>query len=296
VRTFSDDLLEGAIDLHAHIFPQVFVEEPGRVLDHEWAISARDCGMRGFAMKSHLWPTMAQARILNSVYSGITAFGGIVLNSNVGGLSPFAAESAVRLGANIIWMPTFSSAHDIKSGGYNTRIAAAYKQKSPGEGIVAFRRGEEILPELDEILEIARDGDAIVATGHFSPEESVVLARRAKELGVKKFVFTHALTPFIDASDAQMLEVADLGYIVEFAWAPVMPLSHGLAPSRIAEAIRKIGPERCIMSSDAQMDWNPKPPEMLRMFIASMMRLGLEAEEVNLMVRRNPARLVGLEG
>ena len=296
MSTYADELLEGSIDLHAHIFPQLFVDEPGRVLDHEWTKSARDCGMRGFAMKSHLWPTMAQARILNSVYPGVTAFGSIVLNSNIGGLSPFAAESAVSLGAHIIWMPTYSSAHDIKSGGYNTRIAATYKQKIPGEGIVAFREGEKILPEIDAILEIARDADVIVATGHFSPEESVILARRAKKIGVKKFVFTHALTPFIDASDAQMLEVADLGYIIEFAWAPVMPLAHGLAPSRTFEAIRKIGPERCILSSDAQMDWNPKPPEMMRMFIASMMRLGLDAEEIVPMVQRNPARLVGLEG
>ena len=29
MRTKADDLLEGAIDVHAHIFPQVFVEEPG---------------------------------------------------------------------------------------------------------------------------------------------------------------------------------------------------------------------------------------------------------------------------
>jgi hypothetical protein len=61
VRTRADDLLEGAIDLHAHIHPQLLLNESGRVLDHEWAKAARDTGMRGFAMKSHLWPTMGQA-------------------------------------------------------------------------------------------------------------------------------------------------------------------------------------------------------------------------------------------
>ncbi len=179
MRTISDELLEGALDLHAHIFPQVFAEEPGRVLDHEWAEAARDAGMRGFAMKSHLWPTMAQARTLNELYPGVTALGAIVLNENVGGLSPFAAESAVRLGAKIIWMPTYTSAHDIRVGGYSNRIGAIYQNKLSGMGITAHGPDGKILPELDAILEIARDAGVIVATGHLSPEETGSLARRA---------------------------------------------------------------------------------------------------------------------
>lgn len=296
MRTISDELLEGSVDLHAHVFPQVFLEEPGRVLDHEWAEAARHCGMRGFAMKSHLWPTMGQARILNSLYPGVTALGAIVLNENVGGLSPFAVESAVRLGAKIIWMPTFTSAHDIQVGGYSTRMSAAYRRKLSPEGISAVGPDGKIRKELDEILEIARDAGAIMATGHLSPDESVSLARRAREIRLEKFVFTHATTPFIGASDAQMLEVSELGYHVEFGWAAVMPLAHGLPPSRIAQLIRLIGAEHCIMVTDAQMDWNPTPPEMMRMFIASMIRLGIQEEEIRWMVRRNPLFLADLEG
>ena len=146
MRTKADDLLEGAIDVHAHIFPQVFVEEPGRVLDHEWAELARDVGMRGFVMKSHLWPTIAQARILNEVYPGVTAFGAITLNANVGGLSPFAAESAARLGVKVIWMPTYSAANDIKVGAYSKRIAEAYKQPPPAQGLMVMDGDGAISP------------------------------------------------------------------------------------------------------------------------------------------------------
>lgn len=295
MRKLADDLLEGAVDLHAHVFPQVFVDEPGRVLDHEWAEAARAAGMRAFAMKSHVWPTMAQARIINALYPGVTALGAIVLNVNVGGLSPFAAESAVRLGARIVWMPTYSSARDLERRGYSTRVAAAYKQKIPGKGLVATGPDGKLLPELDAILEICRDAGVVVATGHFSPEESVTLAERAKEIGVTKFVFTHALTPFINATKAQMLEVASLGYIVEFAWAPTMPMSQGVSPRAVAESVREIGAEHCLLCSDAQIDWSPSPPEMLRMFIASMLHLGLGEEEIRRMVQRNPASLAGLE-
>ena len=57
MRTLADELLEGAIDLHVHIYPQAKLSEAGRVLDHEWARLSCNVGMRGFAMKSHLWPT-----------------------------------------------------------------------------------------------------------------------------------------------------------------------------------------------------------------------------------------------
>ncbi len=296
MRTAADDLLEGAVDFHAHIFPQLTAEEPGRVLDHEWAQAARACGMRGFAMKSHLWPTMAQARILNEVYPGVTALGTIVLNSNVGGLSPFAAESAVRLGARIIWMPTYTSANDIRVNAFSRRVAAAYKNKPPAQGLTVFGKDKRILPEVDAILEVARDADVVVATGHLSAEEGVALARRAKELGLGKFVFTHPLIHIIEATDAQMREVAELDYIVEFTWISAFPMWQDLDPKKVAATAKLLGAERCIMTTDAQLDVNPPPPEMLRMFIATMLQLGLSAKEVRWMVQRNPARLAGLEG
>ena len=296
MRTKADDLLEGAIDVHAHVFPQVFVEEPGRVLDHEWAELARDAGMRGFVMKSHLWPTMAQARILNEVYPGVSAFGAITLNANAGGLSPFAAESAVRLGAKVIWMPTYSAANDVEVGAYSRRIAEAYRQPPPAGGFTVLDGDGAVSPGVEAILEIARDASVAVATGHLSAGESVALARRAKEIGVEKFIFTHPIIFIVNASEAQLREVADLGFIIEFTWISAFPMWRDLDPKEVARAARALGPERCVMSTDAQLDLNPPPPEMLRMFIATMIRLGFSDDEIRWMTQRNPARLMGLEG
>lgn len=296
MRTKADDLLEGAIDVHAHVFPQVFVEEPGRVLDHEWAELARDAGMRGFVMKSHLWPTMAQARILNEVYPGVSAFGAITLNANAGGLSPFAAESAVRLGAKVIWMPTYSAANDVEGGAYSRRIAEAYRQPPPAGGLTVLDGDGAVSPGVEAILEIARDASVAVATGHLSAGEGVALARRAKEIGVEKFIFTHPIIFIVNASEAQLREVADLGFIIEFTWISAFPMWRDLDPKEVARAARALGPERCVMSTDAQLDLNPPPPEMLRMFIATMIRLGFSDDEIRWMTQRNPARLMGLEG
>ncbi len=296
MRTLADDLLEGSIDLHAHIHPQLRLEEPGRVLDHEWARAARDAGMRGFMMKSHLWPTMGQARLLNDLFPGVTALGAITLNNNVGGFCPFAAESAVKLGARCIWMPTFSAANDIRVGAYAPRIAAAIKHPPPGAELGVHGADGGIRSEIDAIMEIARDADIIFSTGHLSAGEGVALARRAKEMGLEKFVFTHPLNKAVMASDEEMLEVAGLGYYVEHCALGMFPLWQSLRPQRIAEAIRLLGSERCILTTDAQMDFNPPPPEMLRMFIATLLQVGIGTDEIGQMARRNPARLANLEG
>ena len=295
-RTHADELLEGAIDFHAHIYPQLTLEESGRVLDHEWAEAARAHGMRGFVMKSHLWPTVAQARVLCEVYPGVAAMGSIVLNSNVGGISPFAAESAARLGAKVIWMPTYTSANDIQVKAFSRRVADTYKNAPPAQGLTVLGKDGKVLPEADAILEIAREHDIAVATGHLSAADGVALARRAKEVGLKKFVYTHPFIHIVDASEAQMREVADLGFIVEFTWISAFPMWQGLDPRKVAATAKALGAERCILTTDAQGDVNPTPPEMLRMFIASMLQLGLSREEVRWMVQRNPARLGNLEG
>jgi len=296
MRTRADELLEGAIDLHAHIHPQLLLNESGRLLDHEWAEAARNAGMRGFAMKSHLWPTMGQARLLSEMFPGIAAIGTITLNSNVGGLCPFSAESAVKLGAGCIWMPTFSATNDIRIGAYAPRIAAAIKHPPSGEGLRIHGDDEKTLPEIEAIMEIARDGDVIFSTGHLSAGEGVALARRAKEMGLTKFVFTHPLNKAVQACDAQMCEVAELGYTIEHCALGMFPLWQSLAPGRIAAAIRLLGAKRCIMTTDGQMDFNPPSPEMLRMFIATMLQLGVDKEDIEWMVKRNPAKLAGLEG
>ncbi len=294
MRTEADELLEGSIDLHAHIFPQVFLEEPGRVRDQEWAELAIQSGMKGFVMKSHLWPTMAQASLINQVYKNFNAMGAIVLNSNVGGISPFAAESATRLGAKIIWMPTYTTKNDIKKGAYSKQIETAYKQPPPKKNLSIFDKDGEIAQEVNLVLEIARDANIAIATGHLSAEEGVALAKRASKIGLKKFIFTHPIISVVGATEEQLMEVSNLGYFIEFTWISAFPMWQGLDPNLIAKFAKKIGPHRCLMTTDAQLDWNPPPPEMLRMFIASMLRIGLKSQEIRLMVQENPSRLVDL--
>ena len=296
----ADLLLDGAIDMHAHGYPQFTLNMPGRQNNHEWALAALDAGMAGFVIKSHIWPTTGEAYLLNQMLWNISVFGSITLNYPVGGLSPLAVQIAAESGAKVVFMPTWNSKNDIDKGmhyadrmrPYVTTIDAAMKDKP---GITVFDDDGELLPETLEIIRLCGEYDLVLGSAHLSIEESLALCKAAAEAGVK-FVLTHPLnTPLVAASLDQMKAVADMGGFVENVFIGCMPMHEGIKPRRIVEVIEHVGASHCIMSSDAIEAWNPPPPEVLRMFIASMLALGVSEDDVYMMTHTNPALLLGMK-
>jgi len=63
---------------------------------------------------------------------------------------------------------------------------------------------------------------------------------------------------------------------------------------RFADAIKKIGPESVIMSTDLGQAANEPPTDGFAAFMAAMRERGITSAQVDLMTKRNPARLLGL--
>ena len=79
----------GVIDMHVHAHPDVF----GRNMDDiDLAMLAKARGMRGFVIKNHISETASRAALTMHAVPGIEVWGGIVLNSAVGGINPDAVE------------------------------------------------------------------------------------------------------------------------------------------------------------------------------------------------------------
>jgi predicted metal-dependent TIM-barrel fold hydrolase len=72
-------------------------------------------------------------------------------------------------------------------------------------------------------------------------------------------------------------------------------LSAASAPERFADAIRKVGPQFCILSSDLGQKGNPLPPDGFGEFLAAMRARGFSEQELDRMSKQNPARLLGLQ-
>lgn len=282
--TAADELIQGAIDMHCHHGPD---PHRRRSVDAEEAAREADAiGMRALVLKSHVYPTGPIAILMRKHVKRLRVFGGICCDFEVGGLNPAAVEVALRTGARVVWMPTFSSIPDRR------------KLALPGPGIALLDEHAQPVSPLHEILRLAKQHDAVVATGHVDLPELFALADACRELGVT-LVMTHALETQVgsDHTLAHVVEMAARGAIIEFTYLSCMPGGFAAThdPATFARAMAAVGPERAIMSTDFGQERSPHPAIGMRLFIDEMLRAGISEPQVDLMARRNPARLLGLE-
>jgi predicted TIM-barrel fold metal-dependent hydrolase len=74
-----------------------------------------------------------------------------------------------------------------------------------------------------------------------------------------------------------------------------MPTDFREDPKPMVEAIRYVGAEHCIMSTDLGQYYNPPPAEGMRMFIALLLKNGISEREIELMAKKNPAKLLDID-
>ena len=63
---------------------------------------------------------------------------------------------------------------------------------------------------------------------------------------------------------------------------------------RFADAIKKVGPDFCILASDLGQPGNALPTDGFAAFLAAMRARGLTEQQVDRMSKQNPAQLLGL--
>jgi hypothetical protein len=277
------DLVVGAIDLHCHHGP-----DPHRARSVDAAEAVAEAAVMGLAavvLKSHAYPTGPVAMLMQKTVERLRVFGGICCDHEVGGLNPAAVEVALRTGAKIVWMPTFSSVVDRR------------KLRLGGPGIPVMDGTGRLVPAAEEIVRLVGQYGGILATGHVDLPELFALVDGARALGVP-VVMTHALETQVGADHtlAHARELAERGAVIELTYLTCMPGGFAAThdPATFAHAMMAIGPERVVMSTDFGQAQSPHPAEGMRMFIDEMLRCGVSAAAIDLMARRNAARLLGL--
>lgn len=284
-----DSLVSGAIDMHVHFGPESLMERRQNAL--QLARSAKEIGLKALVLKCREYNTVPIARLVSELVPEVQVLGSLTLEPEIGGVNPAAAISAARMGAKIIWMPTFSST--------NSRTVCekvlGYKLPGPEQVILDSRR--KLKAEVKEIFQIVKEFNIVLASGHISPKETFALAEEAQRIGFNKLLVTHALQGALTAvlcSNDELKQLARGGVYIEHSFWDVLPTMNAYDPLRIVELVKAIGAEHSIMSTDLGQSYNPPAPEGMRMFIATLLRKGLEAKEVEMMVKTNPAKLLGL--
>jgi hypothetical protein len=281
---------QGAIDFHVHSEPDVF----GRSMDDiDVAVLAKRKGMRALVLKNHVTMTADRAVLVMKTVPGIEIFGGIVLNNSVGGINPAAAEWMRRCLA-----AQGSVAADLRSRRNKTLV------DPKGSGIVVAPDGV-VTPQVEEVLKIIARENLVLATGHIHAAEVVAVVKRAKELGVKNILITHALTNIPGLSMEQAKQVTQMGAHIEVCFLQSMTgpdaqhawMRHWSKVSLkdVARVVAEIGAKSLVLSTDLGQHGNMTHPDGMEDMITGLLKEGVSQADIDLMVKKNPARLLGLK-
>jgi hypothetical protein len=286
-------LLAGAVDLHVHPSPSPY---PRRVDPIGAARAAAEAGMRAIVLKSHHSDTAPLVDVLRDhglADTGVEVYGGVVLNTQVGGLNPHAVSVSLAMGGRVVWMPTISSPAHIASTGHFPTATVELLEEVP----VDIWSGGDLVPELATILRLIADADAVLASGHLPPRSIMACFEAAREAGVRRLLINHPnFIVDLDGEDARRL--VELGSYVEHEVSMYDPESrfHAFEISTLVEWMELAGPERTILASDLGQAGNPLPPESLARIGARLIDAGIDSDRVHDLLATNPARLLGLDG
>jgi len=278
----QDHPLAGVIDIHVHSAPD---SVPRSIDAITLARMAKERGMRALVLKNHYEPTASLAYVVREVVPGIEVFGGIDLNLTVGGMNPSAVEhmAAITGGlGRVVWMSTYDSEAQVR---YN-------HENRP---FVAVSRDGKLLPATRQVIAVIAKRNLVMATGHNSAEDDLLLIRESRAAGVQRMVVTHAMVAPIHMSLPQMKEAAGMGAYIEFTYNGLIGKNAEFTIADYARAIRSVGVDHCILSSDMGQPGNPLHPDALVAFFKALRGQGFSQAEIDQMSKTNPARLLGLE-
>ena len=271
-----DEILKGCYDLHVHAGPDPNQERRLDVL--ETARHAYEAEMGGLVLHSLEYPTAPLAYVLNRMYPGLTVAGSVALNPEVGGLNPEAVQAAANLDSRMVWMPTSGPECYTDNGGQR-------------RGIDLTDEEGKLRPEVNDILDIVGQRDMVLASGHASPRDTILLFTEAKARGVGRLISTHSgLATSVD----EQRQMISLGAYIEFTFLACMPCCNGMSPDGLASTLRTLGVERCIVTTGFGQWMNPPAAEGMRMAIAALLGAGMTPDEVSALAKTNPSDLLGV--
>jgi len=262
--------LRGAIDIHVHADP----DNVPRSLD-----------VLAIVLKSHFDSTAGLALLARKAAPGIEVFGGVDLNLPVGGMNAHAVEHMVRMNGRwgrIVWMSTFDSENQIRTG-------------KSGAPFVRVSQDGALLPETRAVIAAIAKHGLVLASGHVSAQEALLMFEEGRRLGVRAMVATHGMSTPTSLSIAQAKQAASLGAFIEFTSGTLATPTARARIDRIASDIRSVGVEHAILSSDLGQAGNALPADGFATFIGALRAKAFTDRELDRMTKENPARLLGLQ-
>lgn len=285
----AERLLEGAVDTHVHTAPDLV---PRKLDDFEAAQQAAQHGMAAIVLKNHFFPTALRAALVQPRVPEVRLVGSIVLNQSVGGINPWAVEAAARGGAKVIWMPTAHAEHQLRSEAGGRAHPAAMSLPDRETAVHVFEGDGRPTRDTDAVLEIVRDRNLVLETGHLSPDEVERLTARALTIGVRKIVLTHPDLPVISMPIEHQKHLAGRGVYFERTFNVTRRPEANLPVAALAGRIREVGFASTILATDFGQPDSPLPVDGLLEYVRGLLENGFSKDEVWRMASDNARTLL----
>src|ERR1700681_661589 len=157
---------------------------------------------------------------------------------------------------------------------------------------IAVSRNGELLPEVKyliaqmaKIRTVDSNGRLVLATGHATPEEHLLLAREGRRQGLN-VLLTHP------GDIPQLAEAASLGAFIEVNAAGIYKTD--AAQAAAAALTRKAAAEHIVVATDCAQTGNVYPTDCLALAARGLRAHGVTQRELDIMYKANPAKLLGL--
>jgi len=270
--------LTGVIDMHVHAGPD---SRPRAMNDWEAVQMAENAGLRGVLLKNHFTMTADRAALAAQLVDNVLVFGGVALNRSVGGINPEAVRQMAAFSGGrgkVVWLPTFDSQFFVNREGITDPFVPVMKDGRPVGGLL-------------EVFSLIAQNNLVLAMGHSSPQEVLALIPFARAKGVENILITHVFGQ--DASFSQIQQMAATGAIMELDWLAAYTDPPIL--NEYVEVIQSVGAESFIISSDFGQEGNPDHVSGMRAFIAALRSREISQQQIDVMAKQNPAKLLGLD-
>lgn len=291
-------LLKGAVDLHCHSGPSVMPRD----LDHIEAMEeAARAGLKAILIKDHYYSASPITTMLNARFAhlNVIAYSGVPLNNALGGFNKYAVDHGIKLGARIVWMPTFTSANHIAHHNhqehFNPKSTTIKHAPLAPDPLTVLDAQGNLKDEVKVILDLIAQNDLVLSGGHLHISEIFKVFEEAKRRGVTRLLCNHP-TFVVDATLDDVGALSRMGAYVEHSicmWTEGSKFKF-YEPDMLDRLIKAAGVDRTILGSDLGQAGNPHPVEGFRSVIGICLDLGYSEADIRKMISTNPSTLVGI--
>lgn len=281
----EDELMEGAVETHLHIYPDYV---PRAIDMIEYAIDASKAKMRAILYKEHFFTNTHAAWAVQYIVDDLVRRGELEHAVKVFGSINVAFSHHPDQARLIVKYPNIGAI-------FFYTFTGGPPAHEVGPALPIMDGNGELVPEVKEILKIAAENKVGIITGHKTPENNMALVKGCHEVGARVLI-QHA--EHMVGTLEQAKECARLGAYLEVSaenWLPSIyfPCQDPNVP---IEYIKQIGPKHIICNTDFGQLLEMHPLEGFKLFVRGMLHAGISKEDIKTMIQVNPAKFLYLDG